>query len=476
MYVLNMKKLLSRLCLLVLALLLVLACDPTSDPDPEQEVTREELLQMQTSEYTVGETEHLTPEQWADFVFGERQLMGVGDSLSAADKAAAEAREAFLRRCHEKEDSLANELGENAFTLIFGRKNFNYQSIDEHGDPITLSAFLGWGEYWVPFKYYPLDQDGIRLVCPYTHTKEDECATADGGGYEFTTQTGDYLFIMPDGEGFGVNKGHDQLYLNHKVQARQIFDALAAGYNIYVNDIKGCFEDGWTLCVYGASQGAADAIAVQRYLENEGIPFGTSVFPYALIYGFDYSFVCCGPYSPVATLEEYYRQGKVYYPLVLPLTIKSMRTSYPELAQNYAEERFYSDKYVASLSLWDDIITGKKLTADDLNAKLLKSLQTDDEKKKGETFLRLERILSAEVLDTTTQIYKDFMECLLEQDLTTGWTPHQKAHIYYSKKDEVVPYVNSQKLMQLFGSKAEKEEAFWDGHVACCTQFMLKSW
>ena len=448
--------------ILAAAAFLFAGCSDKQKEEPEIHPSVADLLKENVPVYEDGEAEHYTIDEWADLVYGK-------DGANA-DESAASAKADFKKRMYEKQDSLANVRGENAFTLIFGRKTFNYQSVDENGNPITLSAFLGWGEYWLFFNYYPLDQDNIRLVCPYTHTKESECATADGGGYEFTLQTFDELFIMPDGEGFGVNKNHDQLYLNHNVQARQLYDALAAGYEIYTKNVKGDFEDDWHLHVIGASQGAADAIAVHKLLDTHSI-FGVT---FGDLWHFNYSYVCCGPYCPEVTMERYYSLREIYYPLVLPLTIKSMRASYPWLAEKYPEERFYTSKYTANMSEWNRIITNKELTADDLNSKLFKALQEGSDK--GKNYLRIENILSAEVLDETSEIYKDFISCLKEQDLTSGWTPKTKSYVYYSKKDEVVPYENTRKLLDLFGSLAKPEEAFWDDHVDCCTQFMLKAW
>lgn len=484
-------------------LALLASCnDPNEGNDPQQEPTQEQidsifqatLRQMNSVEYTINKSEQLTKEEMADFIFGP--------AGANSDEGVEEARKRYLERCSEIEDSMANALSMNAFTLIFEKINYNYQTIDQNGDPITLSAFMGFGEYLTFSGWAPLDQDHIYLCCPYTHTKEDECATADEGGYEFTLLMGDNLFIMPDGQGFGTNKNHDQMYLNHELQARQIYDALVAGKRIYENEWDGEYEDDCTLRVIGASQGAGDALAVHKYLDTQRAfsdedlakmkedlaktPFLNSTIIQSMLllfqemtcgqlHNFEYSYAACGPYCPKATLEQYYLWGQMAYPCVFPLIIKSFLASDAAARAKYTEDRFYSDLYNANKAYFDEVYLKKTLNSDDLNKEIRKRLKVGSEKEAPEA-LPLDRILSAEALDTNSEMYADIAAWLDKQDLTKGWTPRTKTYLYYSKADEVVPYVNTIKLMELFGSKCSAEEAFWKGHVACCEQFMLKPW
>lgn len=493
-----------KFCIAAFSLLALLAScnDDNEGNDPQSEKPTQEqidsLLQATFRQecpinYTINKSEQLTKEEMADFIFGP--------AGANSDEGVEEARKRYLERCGEIEDSMANALSMNAFTLIFEKINYNYPTIDQNGDPITLSAFMGFGEYLWFSGYEPLDQDHIYLCCPYTHTKEDECATADKGGYEFSLLMGDNLFIMPDGQGFGTNKNHDQMYLNHELQARQIYDALMAGKSIYENDWEGKFEKDWTLRVIGASQGAGDAIAVHKYLDTQCYYPDEVIDVFMKLYeafgfsaancenlrqqmkntkcaealNFEYSYAACGPYCPKATLEQYYLWGQMAYPCVFPLIIKSFLASDAAARAKYTEDRFYSDLYNANKAYFDGVYLKKTLNSDDLNKEIRKRLKVGSEKEAPET-LPLDRILSAEALDTNSEMYADIAAWLDKQDLTSGWTPRTKTYLYYSKSDEVVPYVNTIKLMNMFGSKCSAEEAFWDSHVACCEQFMLKPW
>lgn len=446
--------------LLYLSALLCLTVFSCSKDDDSR---KNDVVEPGVPDVELGEIKRMPVHEWADSVFGK--------DGEITDESRLLAKENYLARARQVEDSLANAVGENGAALFVGFMNFKYWSTDELGKPILLSAFLGWGEHWW-FGYEPMDQNHIRLVCPYTHTKYDECATLDEGGKEFLAMSVDDLFIMPDGEGFGVSIDRDQMYLNHELQARQIYDAMVAGYDIYLNNVEGKMESDWTLRVYGASQGAADAIAVHRFLDTKWYSTKERMCDH---WNFEYSFVCCGPYSPKATMEDYYDKGYVHYPLVLPLTIKSMRASYPELAQKYPETRFYTDKYNENKELFDRYYINKELKTDDLNDKIFEKLS-----KKGDPddILYLDRILSPEVLDPNSQIYKDFIDCLDKQDLTKGWTPITKTYLWWSVADEVVPDVNSWQLYHLFrdAGKCESYENMGFTHEVCCGIYIVSDW
>ncbi|MBQ0063452.1 MAG: hypothetical protein KBS94_05440 [Prevotella sp.] len=496
-----MKKL---LFFLLLASFALTSCDTDNKDDPKvsdkeiHEILVEGFDQTLIPEYEVMSDEILTPEQMADFLFNidETNIDEINDEEIHYREKVAEKRRKFLEGCERDKIYLDQDNPDSAFTLIFHKETFYYKTINQFGDPITLSAFLAYGEYWRPFKYIPLDQDHIFFVCPYTHTKEDECATESDGGKEFTTMVHDNLFIMPDGQGFGADKNHDQTYLNHNLHARQYYDALVAGEAIYRSK-GGKFEDDYTLHVLGASQGAGDAIALHKYLDTNTytldlslyylnpllkmaanaicdryhVPRGTRYvqIPFRDRFKFERSFVCCGPYCPEATMLKYLEWGRSSYPCVIPLVIKSMRACYPDFAKKYPETMFFSEKWNAHKDWFDELYLHKVYNSADLNRVILREL--------GETkvnFISLRELLSDEMNDPNSQIFKDLMACLREQDLTSGWYPTTNMWVCYSKNDEVVPYVNSEKLFEL-GTVTQKFDLKLT-HVACCAIYMAAEW
>lgn len=467
--------------------------------------------QKENLEYEVISEKLLSPEEVLEEAFGSRNDLDTNE---------LRIKETFLKRCNEKLEEQMRKDPVNAPAIHFKKISFKYNTIDENGASIKLSAFMGWAMHQIKFMgfrvWWPYDQDHVLFCCPYTHTKEDECATKSfgGGGWEFLTMWHDNLFIMPDGQGFGENHDHTQTYLNHKLHARQYFDALTVGKKLYL-DKYGKLEKDWTLRVAGASQGAGDGIALHKYLDTEqyqinlkksysnektrnaanitcrlyGYPEGSPYveIPLRDIHRFEYSYVCCGPYSPETTMQTYSRWEKMSYPCVIPLVIKSMLLCYSDFLcgqKGYVEQDFFSEEWNRSKAIFDDLYLKKTMNSDDLNIYICKQLGITS----GAPMAPLESILSKEMLDTDSQIYKDLITCLKKQELTSAWTPRTKIKLRYSENDEVVPVENTKKLVTFLNDnnctvklvedswKTSKYESTPVGHVDCCENYMKSSW
>lgn len=497
-----------KLFLSLLAAVLALAGCTKNSPDPSSEYSNEEIDgflqevfwdQVDVPEYEVISEQTFTPEELLDAVFGSNGELD-GEEL--------EIKEAFLKKCDEKLEELREEEPDGAIALLFRSTNFKYHTIDQKGDRIELSAFMGWAVYKVLWKIKPYDQNHVLLCCPYTHTKEDECATASKGGKEFLTMWHDNLFIMPDGQGFGENKNNVQTYLNHNLHAKQYYDALKVGQKLYLEEY-GDLEDDWTLRVVGASQGAGDGIALHKFLDTQfdrldltkyyesenpvdrvrakiicsmyGYPEGTKIIevPFRNLHRFEYSYVCCGPYCPEVTMRTYSEWDKLSYPCVIPLVIKSMLSCYSDFLvkeKGYKEEDFFSNEWNMNKADFDDIYLKKTMNSDNLNIYICQKLGV--ELIDVMPPVPLSKILSEDMRKTDSQIYKDLITCLKKQDLTSGWTPKTKTKLYFSEIDEVVPYANTKKLIQLFQSENCTYKTVKDhfGHVDTCTDYMTSSW
>ena len=80
------------------------------------------------------------------------------------------------------------------------------------------------------------------------------------------------------------------------------------------------------------------------------------------------------------------------------------------------------------------------------------------------------------MMDPYSDIYRDLMECLKKQELTSGWTPITPTKIFFSPADEVVPYANTEELFKLFGDKCTFKYETRNKHVDSCTEFILSGW
>lgn len=505
-----MKKILLYLLFAVLA---TVSCTKDNDFESSLDCSEEEIdgfLQEifweQTDDvyYEVISEQILSPEEIVEDIYG---------SVDNLDAESLEIKEAFLKRCEEKRKELNEEDPDEAAAFCFARTCFKYRTVDQNGDEIELSAFMGWAVHG--FDYWPYDQNHILFCCPYTHTKEDECATESKGGNEFTAMWHDNLFIMPDGQGFGEDKNNVQTYLNHELHAQQYYDALLAGKKLYL-DKYGKLEKDWTLRVVGASQGAGDAIALHKYLDthfkrldltqhynngnrkkaNElckqyGYPEGTPIIESPLRYDhkFEFSYVCCGPYSPEVTMQTYSEWKQMSYPCVIPLVIKSMLACYADFLcgqKNYVEADFFSEDWNENSAEFDKIYLEKTMDSDNLNRHICWKLNIN--MKDDIPMAPLRKILSEDMCNPESQIYKDLMTCLKKQDLTRKWTPRTKTKLFFTVNDEVVPYANTQNLIKLFEDNkctVKEREYSWTvpedkydpkGHVDCCTRYMISGW
>ena len=73
---------------------------------------------------------------------------------------------------------------------------------------------------------------------------------------------------MPDYIGYGVTKELPYPYLHHDVCAINSIDALTSGYDLFGDNGTCGMAQGWKLYLAGASQGAANAIAVHKYMDT----------------------------------------------------------------------------------------------------------------------------------------------------------------------------------------------------------------
>ena len=193
---------------------------------------------------------------------------------------------------------------------------FNYPSKNIAGKDIVLSSLL---VAWTPDS--PQKTDSIEALHIYSHftiTSDHECPTSDynlkeralftllirnkyGSGLDpDLNYLGHAILIAPDFEGYGVSRDVPHPYLSQELTARQMADAVEYGLKLYqkhVNDKRTLpIKTDWRTYGFGFSQGGAVALAVQRYLEQQGMDEQLH-----------YRGTICGdgPYDLVATLLYY---------------------------------------------------------------------------------------------------------------------------------------------------------------------------
>ena len=140
--------------ILLLAVSALIGCtniDPNPNPDPDitralaDSILTYDFLQEEAPDCAVVEEEYLTVEDMAALY---------DKDITGGDPDAEKYKNDFLERCREVEESLIADNGDNAVALIFKTKKFQYKTLNQKGDEITLSAFMGWAGMWLwlPFK------------------------------------------------------------------------------------------------------------------------------------------------------------------------------------------------------------------------------------------------------------------------------------------------------------------------------------
>lgn len=370
--------------------------------------------------------------------------------------------------------------------------SFNYPSVNEAGEPIVLSSAL---IAWTPTD--PVETDSIETIHIYSHATicaDSECPSADQGTQEMTvikalprrdykdaTYLGRCVIIAPDYQGYGVSKDAIHPYLSQRLTARQVLDAYNYGMQLYNKQAEEKSADNpllpvkkvWRTFTFGYSQGGAVSLAVQRLIEEEEL---ADPMHY---YG---SFVGDGPYDLVSTLRYYFfddgesygaqtvhRKGISTYPVVIPLILKGMCDTYPELSP-YSVSGLLSQQFLDTGVV--DWIASKQYSTADMGAMWAQQLKdgldvpgrhyTPEQMAEmffvgadGKIYAYLEKILSPQtyaylsdpanttsVPASATNAQEAAHRAIASNTVASGWQPQHRIQFFHSLYDMIVPYGN----------------------------------
>ena len=374
---------------------------------------------------------------------------------------------------------------------------YSYPSVDENGNPITLSSVL------VAWK--PTDKDTATTIkslvvgCHITITSNKECPSSAIG----TMKSGDAsimaalptqsaipelrrsIVILPDYEGYGLTRDRIHPYLIQELTARQVVDAVKYGLQLYKDlDNAQPFADDWKSISFGYSQGGAVALATHKYIEQHNLDDELH---------FAGSFCADGPYDLNSTLRYYFeddgqsfgittkhRSRTTPEPLVIPLLIKGMIDADPDMKGHSIGE--YLSKQFLDTGIMD-WISGKEMTTLQIRKALYdmcdNGLTANDGtvysadqmqalfpvRRKSQSIIRTNYEVTADLthlftpkalqyLDVTSQeeaspdnfeIIRDLGLALSRNSLANGWDEWQVKHkivFLHSEYDTTVPLCN----------------------------------
>lgn len=455
----------------------------------------------------------------------ERILQELTSSNSEENQMQTEAIRNYLESLRLYKDSMLNVMGINAGEdggsdsncwLGYKYTTIRYMSVDENNQPIILSALVVWPYNAILktlFNFMP-DADGIVLGCRATITSNGQrptnyknkdllgdigmlacaakCKNINGGwlaAYE-------NLVIIPDCQGYGASVDRAHPYLEQDLTARQMVDAIIAGKKFYEKELDLNFESDWNCIAMGYSQGGATAMAVQRYIEKNNLEKTMR---------FDGSLCGDGPYNPMATVNRYIKDNKIYMPTALALIFQGMIDANPFIKNKYSASDFFTQKFLDTKIF--EAIEKKKFSPTGLQKELFKysgkySLNdnkfmmyrhtsidvtnltfktgyypyvkenlydSDGDKIRWEEvdgYATPDQILRPEIIQWIkgeevdkkyTEKLEDLGKALEKNNLANpnaGWTPKRPIVIVHSQNDEIVPIDNYHSVMEAFFNKS----------------------
>ena len=367
---------------------------------------------------------------------------------------------------------------------------YSYPSVDENGNPITLSSAL------VAWK--PADDDSVETIksvivgCHITITSNKECPTSALGSF----QSGDAvvmaslptqadipelrrsIMIMPDYQGYGISRDRIHPYLAQELTARQVTDALKYGLQLY-KDLYNAqpFADDWKTICLGFSQGGAVALATHRFIEQHALDeifhFAGSFCgdgPYDLIQTFNYYFEDDGQSYGV---ETQHKHGTTPEPLVLPLLVKGMIQAHPNL-KGFSIGDFLTKQFIDTGIM--DWIDSKEMTTDQIREKFYEIAENGHTASDGTYYspqqmqelfpahtktksllgtyyhvtADLSHMFTPRILDywndgaasSREGILRDLLTALQDNSLIQGWEVKNRIVFLHSKYDTTVPLSN----------------------------------
>jgi hypothetical protein len=410
--------------------------------------------------------------------------------------------------------------------------SFNYPSVSATGEPTVLSSALF---AWTPSERQTTDSiESLHIYSHITITSDEQRpSTTDGvsteqvlwlylPGSEYgngvTGEKADYvarcIVIAPDYEGYGVTKNVSHPYLSQKLTGQQVLDAVKYGLELYQNDAKDSekllpMKHDWRSFCLGFSQGGAVSLATQREIEEQGLSDELH---------FKGTICGDGPYDLISVIRYYveddgtsydvetpHRKGMITMPVVMPLIIKGMFDTYPDMAA-YKIEDFLSQQLIDTGIL--EWIDSKEFSTTNIADKWYNQLKTgvdagdrhytpeqmaelfvgtDDYKvwayvEKMFTPAIYEYLEDASNFDNVPEVATNAAQALhralVYNSVSTGWEPQHRIQFFHSKYDVIVPYGNylafSDAHQQDEGSIYRINNTFYDGdHIESGTMFML---
>lgn len=288
--------------------------------------------------------------------------------------------------------------------------NFAYPSTDPYGQPVMLSGTITLHD--TVGRHSPAL--GLLLYNHYTVYRADQCPSRGELEMQMRMLLSGLITISPDYYGFGITEQHHQAYCISSANAQASVDALIAAKSL-LTQLGYHWND--YLFNAGYSQGGQTAIAVLRLVSQR--------YPDIR---FTYTMAGAGSYD----IPETYRRFLDASLTGMPSTVASVLLAYNEFkGLHYAHDQLFIDPLLSHI---DDWIYSKRYTRQQIDS-LVGSLN-------------LTHFVNPTLLDTTTDLTRNFLRVFDEDNLCHGWTPRtdERLMLFHGSQDITVPVSNTENL------------------------------
>lgn len=311
----------------------------------------------------------------------------------------------------------------SGFSLPLGtsmvRNVFLYHYVNGF-DTLTLSGAVCW----------PLDisnSSEIWFESHYFTTRWDECPSQRAQSGMVLAAMRNAIYIGADYQGLGLSKDLYQPYLNTVMLARQNIECYKAAMTL-LKDYGPEIADDYHTYNVGYSLGGAVSMGIAKQIEHDPELKEQTHLKKTFCGG--------GPFDQEAYFNHFLDTPSMEldYPIAFLCAVKSIINSCPSFRQQFDIADCFSDKILESRVL--DNLDSKNYTTDQINQTL-----------HDINCITIEDILSAQLLDSASQINKAIFKEIEKLDQTEGWTPKLPILVRHSKTDTFVPFVCMEHVM-----------------------------
>jgi len=313
-----------------------------------------------------------------------------------------------------------------------------YQSVDDFGEPITLS-----GKVIIPTKV------PVKRVILLSHYTIGSNAEAPSNTFPLEGQLAQlgYAIVAPDYLGYGVTNNHYHPYLMMELSATNVIDMYRA-VKPFLKAI-GYAPEHEDIYLMGFSQGGGTTMAVQYVLERDYGP--TSKEPISI----KRNFAGGGIYDIKATFESFVENNLASYPCGVPFVIVG------QVKGNHLDDSYITKMLQPEVaSHVEEWFLEKKCRTGQMNA-IINTHQTD-------------KILTPLGMDRTSdEISVLYQYMTLNSVLSLAWSPKAPVYMLHSIDDDTVPYENAARAkVRWAGSNIQYNFGHYGTHQICCLRFI----